>query len=662
MTQALQADSPAGNSHTLVAGRWLSPRPKSRLATLAILALLAASAQADWPHLRGPQYDGTSAETGLAETWPAGGPPRLWSLPLGQGHSGFIVAEGKVFTQRQTLGGQYVLCLDPDSGETVWETRYDWAWQPKGPYPGPYASPTWSRGKVYYSSPTGLVGCLDAKTGTSLWSVNVREKFGGKGCEFGYAATPLVEDDKMIVPVGGPAASMVALHAEHGGTVWTAGDDPASYCPALPITFQGRRCIVGYLQNALIIVELASGKLLHRWPLSSGYDEHSAWPLYKEPHLLLASPFRVPAILLRLQSDSGGTLAGAPMWQSRQLSNDIVPSVLHAGHIYGFDLKQLQASRHRASRGVFRCLDWSTGDVRWSTDRIGQASALVADGKLYLLNDSGSLIMARADPAKYEELGRTQLFEDDVCWTPPALWRGRLFVRSPSQVVCLYVGRPEDQPQATEKSALPPTRSLRFDPAWLLSREREFPNDAPALDELVTWFLACIVLVFGGAALLTGISRLLSQRILGRQVCGSPLFWALAFGLGLLGPNLFSSLLDLCLFTWPASLYAAFHAPLLARLWALQPSASRSRAWLARLLLLGFAVACYGYFELCKAVGMFIGWSFLGGFALAFPFTLLAVRAEMAGRMRAAIGWTFVAFASFFGAAQAWLAWRSWLG
>ncbi len=111
---------------------------------------------ADWPHLRGPNYDGVSAETRLADTWPDTGPPRLWSRELGQGHSGFVVAAGKLYTQRQDSGGQSLLCLDPADGRTLWETHYAAAWQAHGAYPGPYATPTWYRGKVYYASPTGL--------------------------------------------------------------------------------------------------------------------------------------------------------------------------------------------------------------------------------------------------------------------------------------------------------------------------------------------------------------------------------------------------------------------------------------------------------------------------------------------------------------------------
>src|SRR5580658_9816512 len=110
----------------------MAPTMSARLSALCGLLMVVSCARADWPHLRGPDYDGVSHETGLADSWPAAGPPKIWQRELGQGYSGFIVADGKLFTQRQSIGGQYLLCLDPATGHTVWEHRYDWAWQPKG--------------------------------------------------------------------------------------------------------------------------------------------------------------------------------------------------------------------------------------------------------------------------------------------------------------------------------------------------------------------------------------------------------------------------------------------------------------------------------------------------------------------------------------------------
>jgi hypothetical protein len=621
---------------------------RDRVLVVALAHLLCpAAVHADWPHLRGGNHDGVSPETGLAESWPANGPPRLWERELGQGYSGFVLAKDKLYTQRQTLAGQFLVCLDPVTGRDIWETRYDWAWQPKGAYPGPYATPTWWNDKVYFSSPTGLVGCVEAAGGSKVWSVNVQEKYRGDGYGFGFAATPLVRDGKVIVPVGGTNAGIVALHADSGLTEWTAADDLASYCGALPIRLQGREYIVGYLQNALVIIEAATGRVAARQTLSSGYDEHSAWPLYQEPHLLLTAPFRAAAVRWKLQPGPDGSLLCRADWTSRELSNDILSSVLYDGHVYGFDLRQLQASRHRASRGAFKCLEWSTGKVCWATDRVGQASVLAADGKLLLFTDTGSLILARADPAGYHELARTHLFEDEICWTPPLLWQGRLFLRTPSRAVCLHVGRSEDAPESMVTSTTP-RRWWRFDPAWLVSREREYPNDAPSLEELSLWFAGCLLCAVAATALV-GLAVLLTKYRGRRERRVALLFWPAVLMLGLLGPNLFSSLYDRLLFTWPACLYAAFQGVLLVCCRAERHPDRRRLHWIARLAMLAFVAVCYAYFELCKSAGMFVIWSFLIGFLPAFPFAWLSARAEI-NRRRLAVraGWTMLAFGVFF--------------
>src|SRR5262245_23841123 len=176
-------------------------RPLVAALLVAALRAHASDPPVDWPHLRGPGYDAVSPEKGLVETWPDTGPPLLWAKELGQGYSGFVAVAARVYTQVQTRTGQYVLCLDAETGDERWRRRVDWRWQPAVAYPGPYATPTWHAGRVYWTSPTGLAGCLDAESGQPLWSLDVVKTFAGQGTGFGYAATPLVEDGKVILPV-----------------------------------------------------------------------------------------------------------------------------------------------------------------------------------------------------------------------------------------------------------------------------------------------------------------------------------------------------------------------------------------------------------------------------------------------------------------------------
>src|SRR5262245_31416780 len=55
----------------------------------------------DWPQWRGPNRDGLSGETGLATTWPAGGPPVLWQKPIKSGYSSVVVVGDRLYTMMQ---------------------------------------------------------------------------------------------------------------------------------------------------------------------------------------------------------------------------------------------------------------------------------------------------------------------------------------------------------------------------------------------------------------------------------------------------------------------------------------------------------------------------------------------------------------------------------
>ena len=477
---------------------------------LLIIACLASALGAappedspDWPQWRGPLHNGISNETGIADRWPAEGPPVLWVREIGQGYSGFIAVGDKVYTQTQTLYEQAVICLEANTGRTIWSYLYGWPYDGGGLYPGPRATPAWYQNRIYYADPDGTVGCLNAGDGTLVWSKNPKKQHHGQGTDFGCACSPLLVNGKLIVPVGGRTASVVALNAENGSEVWASGDAPASYCTPVPITFQGRTQVVTLLENSLAAFDLEGGKRLWNLEFSQGYDEHAAAPLYQEPDLMIAGPFRSGAKLLRIKAPTADrTQPDQPtvaehsvktVWENLKFSNDVASSVLLNGFVYGFDLKDAQSRQNRPSRGEFRCLDFATGKIKWSSDKVGQANIIVADGKLILFNDNGEVILARADPEQYTELARTTVFRDEVCWTPAALHRGRLYLRTQTRAVCLYLG---DKPLSIEESkpaqsttSVAQLRSTRFfNSNRLLGGEREYPATTPEWDEFWAWY------------------------------------------------------------------------------------------------------------------------------------------------------------------------------
>ena len=104
-------------------------------------------------------------------------------------------------------------------------------------------------------------------------------------------------------------------------------------------------------------------------------------------------------------------------------------SVLLGGHLSGFDESQL------------KCIDFQTGDVKWSQGGLGKGSLMIADGKMVLMSDKGELAIAEASPDSYVELARTKVLSG-LCWTVPVLSGGKIYCRShPGVLVCLDVSK-----------------------------------------------------------------------------------------------------------------------------------------------------------------------------------------------------------------------------
>ena len=68
-------------------------------ALLLSLTIGAHAAPGDWPQFRGPNRDGASAETGLLQELPPGGPPLVWKITgIGVGYSTVSVVGDRIYT------------------------------------------------------------------------------------------------------------------------------------------------------------------------------------------------------------------------------------------------------------------------------------------------------------------------------------------------------------------------------------------------------------------------------------------------------------------------------------------------------------------------------------------------------------------------------------
>ncbi len=600
--------------------------------------------QTSWPQLRGPTFDSISAETGLADSWPEGGPPLVWTRELGQGYSSFAAVGNCVFTQTQNLYQQSIVCLDAETGDTVWTHHYGWPYDGGGLYPGPRSTPTCHKGHLYFAAPDGTISCLIADSGKPVWTCNPKKKYRGLGTDFGYASSPVIVDDRLIVPVGGKDASVVALDLRDGSTIWTSGESSASYATPLPIYWRGRSLVVTPLENSIALCDVATGKQQWEIEFSQGYDEHSAAPIYREPFLFVASPFKAGAKCYRLVEENQALNTqdaadmkvpndltepeqqqlGTPVvaWEALKFSNDVASSVLVDGRIYGFDLKDPQSRLNRPSRGEFRCLDFETGRIIWSTNKVGQANIIAADHKLILFTDCGELILARSGTDEYTELARTQVFQDEICWTYPTLHKGCVYLRTQTRAACLYLGQAPYNAKRPALSVLSIPRVHVLDAKWLVGGEREYPATVPDWIEFLAWYkwsLAGIVF----ASLAAAVSNLLTR---GSARTGRINFWLTTIAAGVFGSPIINSRQSEYVLLWPLVLWAAFQMTINVITLTEQSHDRKSYRWLSRTMGLFFIGTCALYFHLCRSMGYAIEWSFLTGFLPAFAVAAMASR------------------------------------
>ena len=181
---------------------------KAMSVPLICLLLASTALSDDWPQWRGPKQDGISSEKDLLAKWPENGPKQLWRVPLGtSGFSSISVFDDKAFTCVGSDDGEFLLCLNAADGKRIWEVRLNDLYK-NGDYgDGPRATPTVDSGLVYALGGKGRLICCEAVSGKLIWEADLLKLRGGKPTEYGFSASPVIVDDKVIAVVGRAAAS-----------------------------------------------------------------------------------------------------------------------------------------------------------------------------------------------------------------------------------------------------------------------------------------------------------------------------------------------------------------------------------------------------------------------------------------------------------------------
>ena len=394
-----------------------------------VLAMAAGRASAtDWPQWRGPENNGITRETHFSIQAIAT-PKVLWKANVGAGYSAVAVAGGRAFTAGWADGKDHIRCLDAATGKELWTHSYASPKFDKFHPGGTGSTPTIHDGRVYYASKQGDLFCLDAGSGKVQWHKVLTRDLGASVPTWGFSGSPIVEGQAVIVDAG----VIAAFDRRSGKEIWRSEAMPAGYSTPVAFDHDGRRLVAAFTGETLVVLNAADGKIIARFPWKTQYDVNAATPIVSGDRIFISSGYGRGAALLRL---NGSTLE--KVWENTEMKNQMNPSVLIDGLLYGFD------GNTRQPQARLACVEFDTGKARWGQPGLG-AGALIAavpkdspgDAHLIAMSERGELVLVAADPSGYKELARSQVL-GGTCWTVPVVSNGRIYCRNDrGDLVCL---------------------------------------------------------------------------------------------------------------------------------------------------------------------------------------------------------------------------------
>lgn len=401
---------------------------------LAAAASLRSAHAEDWPRWRGPRGDGSWHGPRLPQGWPGTGLKPLWERPLGPGYAGVTVAEGRVVTldrQREPTERERVVCFDAATGQPLWIHEYavEYGDLPYGS--GPRASATLHAGRVYTLGALGHVVCLDLATGRPVWTRDTVGELGARRPEWGFAASPLVWREQVIVHVGAtPGGCYVALAAADGRELWRAGNDPAGYATPQIVARPAGEQLVGWTPEHIVGIDPARARVDWRIPYPVTYGVSIADPILSDETVFVAGYWEgSKAIRLGSRRDEA-TL----VWEDKQSLRGLMSQPLvRDGLVYLLD-KQYGLTCFELATGKKL---WDDGNRLTPRGRNPQASLvwLGDEDQALALNAEGELVLLRLRRDGYQELGRTRIV--GPTWAHPAYAGDRVYARDDERLVCV---------------------------------------------------------------------------------------------------------------------------------------------------------------------------------------------------------------------------------
>lgn len=400
------------------------------LLSITSIAVLATFARADdWPQWLGQKRDGATTE--VIKPWKE--LKTLWTQPVGEGHGGPVVANGKVYLHARTPGKneEALSVFDAVTGKPAWSSTYPRVETKIAFGNGPRGAPCVSGDKVYTYGISGILACYDANTDKIHWQVDAAKTYNAPSLTFGCSCSPIVVDDKVIINVGAKGASIVAFDKNTGKEAWKCMEDGATYSSPIVIGSGKSQQVIFLTAKGLVGLSPKDGAVFWKQPLLDLILESSTTPAVVGD-ILFGTSITFGGMGVKLE-EMDGKPSAKKLWTNSNLNCYFAtPVAVDKDTLY-----MVTGSLFKKT-AVLHCVNPVDGKILWSKGNVGtyHASLLrLGDNKLLMVEEPGSLVLLDHNREKYTELARGKICGNT--WAHPALANGRFYIRDAKNLVCV---------------------------------------------------------------------------------------------------------------------------------------------------------------------------------------------------------------------------------
>ena len=407
----------------------------------------APEMEGTWPQFRGENFDNiVSEKQNLKDSWSTDEPEILWSVELGEGHAGPAIYKGKVYVldYDEETREDALRCFSFADGKEIWRRSY--GVHVKRNHGMSRTVPTVTEEHVVTIGPRCHVMCVERETGDFIWGIDMVKDYGTTIPQWYTAQCPLVDGDKVILSPGG-STIMMAVDIHSGEILWETPNEmnwKMSHSSIVPMSFNGRKMYV-YSADGGVCGIAADGDNEGEVLFQSNAWNHSVVApspvVFEDGRIFLTAGYGAGAMMIRLnpQGEKFEVEVITEYSPKDGLACEQQTPVIWDGHLFGILPKDGGTLRNQlvcVHPDDVQTMVWTSG----KDARFGLGPYIIADEKMYILDDDGTLTMIKPDKNRYIQLAQKKILDGHDAWGPLAIADGRLLMRDSKTMVCLDIG------------------------------------------------------------------------------------------------------------------------------------------------------------------------------------------------------------------------------